>query len=218
MSHQLFNVIFDGRVLEGLDPQAVEQRLSSQGLLSPEGIDAVRSGEPAVLVSGVAQDRALQYQSTLEVVGARTRVVPSQEEPSPEPVSPRSATVELPIEPTSEEASPELLFPDLGTPSLTSADLGTPDLGTPDLTSPDLGSPDLTAPDLGLPELGSPDLAAPVLAVPDDQPPATSPEAAGPRMTCPKCDFEQPEAAECGACGIVVSKFLQRQKGNDKTP
>ncbi len=32
------------------------------------------------------------------------------------------------------------------------------------------------------------------------------------QMTCPKCGFEQDEAAECMACGVIVGKFTQRQE------
>lgn len=31
------------------------------------------------------------------------------------------------------------------------------------------------------------------------------------RMTCPKCGHEQAKASECGACGIIIDKYLARQ-------
>jgi hypothetical protein len=31
-------------------------------------------------------------------------------------------------------------------------------------------------------------------------------------MQCPKCGFEQPDSAICAKCGIVVAKFMQRQR------
>lgn len=31
------------------------------------------------------------------------------------------------------------------------------------------------------------------------------------RMTCPKCGHEQAKSIECGACGIVIEKYLARQ-------
>jgi serine protease Do len=31
-------------------------------------------------------------------------------------------------------------------------------------------------------------------------------------MKCPKCGHEQPAGPECGACGIVIEKFLRRQR------
>ncbi|MDP3814785.1 DUF805 domain-containing protein [Pseudomonas sp.] len=30
-------------------------------------------------------------------------------------------------------------------------------------------------------------------------------------MTCPKCGQQQPKAAECSACGIIIEKFIARQ-------
>lgn len=30
-------------------------------------------------------------------------------------------------------------------------------------------------------------------------------------MTCPKCGQQQPKAAECNACGIIIEKFIARQ-------
>ena len=35
---------------------------------------------------------------------------------------------------------------------------------------------------------------------------------AGAAMTCPHCGFEQPEAAECVKCGIIISKYQQYQE------
>ena len=31
-------------------------------------------------------------------------------------------------------------------------------------------------------------------------------------MICPQCGFEQPESEMCGACGIVIQKYLDRKK------
>jgi len=36
-------------------------------------------------------------------------------------------------------------------------------------------------------------------------------------MTCPKCGFEQPEAAECSRCGIFVAKYSERARVADET-
>ncbi|MDH4560909.1 DUF805 domain-containing protein [Pseudomonas sp. BN411] len=54
------------------------------------------------------------------------------------------------------------------------------------------------------------------LVTTEDHPaPATvATEAASPateNMSCPKCGHEQPKAAECQACGIIVDKYLARQ-------
>lgn len=40
---------------------------------------------------------------------------------------------------------------------------------------------------------------------------ATEPAADAQRMTCPKCGHEQAKASECGACGIIIDKYLARQ-------
>lgn len=40
---------------------------------------------------------------------------------------------------------------------------------------------------------------------------AESTAAANESMSCPKCGHEQPKAAECRACGIIVDKYLARQ-------
>lgn len=40
---------------------------------------------------------------------------------------------------------------------------------------------------------------------------ATEQAANAQRMTCPKCGHEQAKASECGACGIIIDKYLARQ-------
>ncbi|QEY61015.1 DUF805 domain-containing protein [Metapseudomonas lalkuanensis] len=54
------------------------------------------------------------------------------------------------------------------------------------------------------------------LVATDDHPePATAAAeaaaASNDSMSCPKCGHEQPKAAECQACGIIVDKYLARQ-------
>jgi len=34
----------------------------------------------------------------------------------------------------------------------------------------------------------------------------------GPMITCPQCGFEQPENDQCIKCGIIISKYFQRQE------
>ncbi|MCJ8168535.1 DUF805 domain-containing protein [Atopomonas sediminilitoris] len=65
------------------------------------------------------------------------------------------------------------------------------------------------------------DLSASLSLVATDDHPEETPAAtqdspamqaqASDRMTCPKCDFEQPKSAECAGCGIIIDKFLARQ-------
>lgn len=40
---------------------------------------------------------------------------------------------------------------------------------------------------------------------------ASGDSASDERMICPKCAHEQPRAAECSACGIIIEKYLARQ-------
>ena len=65
------------------------------------------------------------------------------------------------------------------------------------------------------------DLASALSLVATDDHPEPEPQAASAspamqeqaddRMSCPKCGFEQPKAAECSGCGIIIEKFLARQ-------
>ncbi len=34
----------------------------------------------------------------------------------------------------------------------------------------------------------------------------------GPKITCPQCQFEQPETDECIKCGVIISKYLRDQE------
>ncbi|MCY1396187.1 hypothetical protein D9M71_111480 [compost metagenome] len=46
---------------------------------------------------------------------------------------------------------------------------------------------------------------------PETRPAAQAEQADSSRMTCPKCGHEQPRAAECSGCGIIIEKYLSRQ-------
>lgn len=59
-----------------------------------------------------------------------------------------------------------------------------------------------------------PDLAAALSLVETDEEMAAKAEpAAQPQtsMSCPKCAHQQPTAAECAACGVIIEKYLARQ-------
>lgn len=52
-----------------------------------------------------------------------------------------------------------------------------------------------------------------LMATEDHPEPNQAPLAAeqAPLMSCPKCGHQQPKAAECSACGIIIEKYLARQ-------
>ena len=52
----------------------------------------------------------------------------------------------------------------------------------------------------------------------DDLTLAPAPKELEIRMTCPKCGLDQVEANECAACGVIVSKFTQRQESGEEAP
>ena len=51
----------------------------------------------------------------------------------------------------------------------------------------------------------------------DHRPVEAAPSTSTARMKCPKCGHEQPQAAECSACGIIIEKYLARQAQLEKT-
>lgn len=64
-----------------------------------------------------------------------------------------------------------------------------------------------------------PDQAASLTLVETDdhRPVESAPPTSTARMECPKCGHEQPQAAECSACGIIIEKYLARQTQLEKT-
>lgn len=60
---------------------------------------------------------------------------------------------------------------------------------------------------------------APSDETPEESEPSAAPAPSGPRMRCPKCDDEQPEADACRACGLAADRFADfAARADDASP
>ena len=76
MDEKLYNVVFNGEILDGYDPVNVKNDLAVLFRAGPEKIEKLFSGKPTVIMSKVDGRQAQKYKDALAKAGARCKVLP----------------------------------------------------------------------------------------------------------------------------------------------
>lgn len=90
MAGPLFKVVFEGRLVEGAQPESVKAALARLFKAEPARIEAMFTGAAVVVRRQVDEATARQYMQALEKAGAVARLE-SMEDPAPEASPPPSA-------------------------------------------------------------------------------------------------------------------------------
>ena len=75
----LYNVIFEGKVVPGKDPESVKKAMMDLLKMDSEGIERIFSGRPILLKNGVSASTAEKYKKAIEAAGAVCNVKPMAE-------------------------------------------------------------------------------------------------------------------------------------------
>jgi hypothetical protein len=89
----LYNLVYDGKVQEGLGVARVKQNLTSLFKIDPRKVERLFTGKPMVIKKGVDYDTAMKYQHALRRAGAICAVEQTAAQ-SPAPPPPPAATPE----------------------------------------------------------------------------------------------------------------------------
>jgi hypothetical protein len=70
MSGRLYDVVFDGELLPGVDPGQVRQQLAALFRIEPAAVDRLFSGGPVVIRKAVEEGVATRYRNAMRQCGA----------------------------------------------------------------------------------------------------------------------------------------------------
>lgn len=87
-----YRVVFKGEVLPGFDPATVRSKAQSKLKTTPEQIERLFAGRPAVLKKGIGRELAERYVQELSRIGMRVELaqMPQTEAPKTAPLPPSS--------------------------------------------------------------------------------------------------------------------------------